>query len=204
VRKIVAALLVIALVAVVAVAMPRQKDERAYYFSVRSFVLMQRAADWPGGGVLVVGDSLSEMSAPATLCGLPVFNAGISGSRVSDWGNLAPELVRLVRPRLVVIALGTNDARRSLRFDASQWQRHYSRIVRPGFILVAPPAVEPGKQYGTGYYDPARLANISAMIDRLPNPIAKPGELPTLDGVHPNESGRAAWVAAVERSCPTS
>lgn len=181
----------------------RKQDSRAYYFSIRSQVLRARAEDAEAGSALLIGDSITEMSPLITLCGRPVFNAGISGSGVEEWTRLAPELIRTLRPSLVVVALGVNDTQRAEPFDAGQWAEHYHQLLssyRGPRILLAPLPVEAGKRYGTDYYDPARIEELRRIVIREGG-IAIP-LVPTSDGVHPSQAGRLVWAAGLADACP--
>jgi hypothetical protein len=61
---------------------------------------------------VVIGDSLVESATfSSTLCGLPVVNAGLAGSRASDVLRLLDEMSRIgISPALIVISVGINNA----------------------------------------------------------------------------------------------
>src|SRR6478752_5252598 len=93
------------------------------------------------GQALLIGDSLTEMASVPSLCGLQVQNAGIAGAQVVDWLPLAPKLIAASKPRIVVIALGTNEA--FAKFDGKVWARDYRKLLDAAqgaqVILVPPP-----------------------------------------------------------------
>jgi lysophospholipase L1-like esterase len=65
-----------------------------------------------GPFIVIIGDSLTQNAhLPAFVCGIPLINAGISGSRASTFIPFAEEMAaRQLSPALVVVALGINDA----------------------------------------------------------------------------------------------
>jgi len=149
----------------------------------------------PTQGVLLIGDSITQQQDISSLCGLPVINAGIAGSKVEDWTSLAPELVRRLKPKIVIYALGVNDADRNLAFDADAWKNTYDAIRRGGFILGVLPVQNPD----------ISNARISAMNSRLSR---EPGFIPpfptqglTRDGVHLNSAGKDRWEKQVQVVC---
>src|SRR6266566_778552 len=72
-----------------------------------------------GPFVVILGDSLTQDARlPASVCGMPLINAGIGGSRASTFIPFAEEMTaRQFAPTLVVVALGINDAISAYRSD---------------------------------------------------------------------------------------
>ncbi len=69
--------------------------------------------------IVIIGDSLTQNARlPASVCGIPLINAGIGGSRASTFIPFAEEMTaRQFSPALIVIALGINDAVLAYRTD---------------------------------------------------------------------------------------
>jgi lysophospholipase L1-like esterase len=101
--------------------------------------------------VLLIGDSIAERIRMKTIYGLPVFNAGAAGAFLADWKDATPRLARTLRPRIVIIALGTNDGLRNWKFSPEQWQATYQEIVQgtpaAAHILVPPPSSTNARLY---------------------------------------------------------
>ena len=153
------------------------------------------------GGALLVGDSITREQQIERLCGLPVFNAGISGTGVSDWIDLAPLLVRKVQPQLVVYALGVNDALNQRTFDVAQWAdayRHVRAAKAPRVIVLGPLDVEnDGAERVTN-----RIAAMNAALSGEAGYV-RPFDVRglTRDGLHLNERGKIRWVERVQAAC---
>lgn len=101
----------------------------------------------PGGGVLLLGDSMIAGSLGATLeqtlarsSGLPVTRAaqigtGLARPDVYDWMKVVPGLLQRERPRFVVVSLGANDAtnlregEEQLDYGEPRWRQAYAARV---------------------------------------------------------------------------
>jgi len=186
-------------------------NDSAAYVRRRPVVLLDQAKSYQHGGVLVIGDSISERSGISTLCGLPVFNAGISSARTKDLADLTPKLVAEIKPTLVFIALGTNDANAARPTAIDEWQKQYEALVRSvgrvPVVLAAAPMIERGKERSS-QFDTRRIA---AMNARLPSIAARFGAVfvtaaptSTMDGVHPDTAGAETWRGNLARGCPTN
>jgi lysophospholipase L1-like esterase len=150
----------------------------------------------PTGAALIIGDSITQQQEISSLCGLPVVNAGIASSRVEDWTSLAPEVVRKLKPKIVIYALGINDARTHFPFNADQWARTYSKLRRGGFIL----GVLPVQNHPT--ISNERIAEMNARLSREPGFIPPfPTDDLTRDGVHLNLAGKRRWERQVQMVC---
>jgi lysophospholipase L1-like esterase len=175
---------------------------------LRQMTRVAEAAAVEKGHTLVIGDSIAEASAPATLCGDTVFNAAIGGTGVRDWLAEGRRLTRIVDPRRVVVSLGVNDA--NVRFGATdQWNERFDALVRTvgsgrEVIVVAPLPVQP---FGKGpSFSETRMADMRQHLAALSGlsvavvPPRRTDGLTVADGVHPNAAGRRAWAQALERS----
>lgn len=176
------------------------------YVNHRFEVLRMKAVDAPKGQALLIGDSLTDTQNMNTVCGLQVFNGGVSGSGVADWTSHASPLVTALEPRLVVVALGTNDAIPGIWKDIAQWDASYGQLLRRlsdrHLILVAPPPLDGASDVRDG----AALEQIRTRILSLAAPtrsIAAPSfSGRTDDHIHPDQGGRRAWREAIEGACP--
>lgn len=107
----------------------------------------QLIAEPPGGGVLLLGDSMIAGSLGATLertlsrsAGLRVTRAaqlgtGLARPDVYDWMKVVPALLQRERPRFVVVSLGANDATNlrdgdvQLDYGEPRWRQVYAARV---------------------------------------------------------------------------
>ncbi|WP_404336842.1 SGNH/GDSL hydrolase family protein [Sphingomonas sp. MMS12-HWE2-04] len=176
---------------------------------VRSAAILRQAESFPDGGIFLIGDSITEFAYVPLLCGRPVLNAGLGGSRVTEWQGLVPKLLADAKPSLVIFALGVNDARRTTLAKPDAWQRDYARLVeqvhgaRVAIMGIQP--IEPDKRIGPGF-DPALVAQLNAKAQAVAGAthavfIAPPASPQTSDGVHLNEAGRRAWVQRLAAAC---
>ena len=101
----------------------------------------------PGGGVLLIGDSMIAGSLGATLervlgrsSGLRVTRAaqlgtGLARPDVYDWMKVVPPLLQRERPRFVVVSLGANDAtnlregEEQVDYGEPRWRQVYAARV---------------------------------------------------------------------------
>ncbi len=101
----------------------------------------------PGGGVLLLGDSMIAGSLGATLerilarsSGLRVTRAaqlgtGLARPDVYDWMKVVPALLKRERPRFVVVSLGANDAtnlregEEQVDYGEPRWRQVYAARV---------------------------------------------------------------------------
>lgn len=176
------------------------------YMPTRLLILAAQAESFPAEQILIIGDSVTEMSAPNTLCGMRVLNAGVSGATVKQWRPFAQAIVAKARPRIVVLALGTNDAKRSEEFDLPLWKNDYAdlaRAVRATWV-VPPPTITPGEQ-AESIIDRSRLNEIAAAVSGSGIHAVDRSDLErsASDGIHPDQTGRERWVANLERVCST-
>lgn len=149
-------------------------SQEDYHRFARMQAILAQAQQMPNGGVLVIGDSITEMVRFDRLCGLPALNAGIGWSTSRDWVPDAPKVIRAVHPSIVVLAVGTN--------DGGDWHDDYRRLAKLSTFAVVPS-------------DPARAAFVRSIIRAVPAPTS------TVDGKHPDAAGAKQWIAAVEQGC---
>jgi lysophospholipase L1-like esterase len=163
--------------------------------------------------IIVLGDSIVEASTlPRVLCGHPVVNAGLSGaSTTSDLGTWLLEALDGKQATSIVVSLGTNDALAAVQ-SRQQFETSYSALLAQlskatthVVVLGIPPVDAVGRvtvemqaeamRWIDDYNSvlPGLAAKSGATFVALP-PMPKPH---TIDGVHMNAAGNAAWENAV-------
>ncbi len=168
--------------------------------------------------VILVGDSIVEASTlPRAICGHPIVNAGLNGaSTASDLGTWLIEALDGRRAAAIVVSLGTNDAltgRSTQAFETS-----YLALLgelqglTDHLAVLAVPAIEVQGRV-TAEVQAAAMKGINAFNILLPALAAKgravfialpPMQKPhTIDGVHLNAAGYAAWDEAILQGVST-
>lgn len=139
-------------------------------------VILGRAEDFPAGGALLIGDSTAELLYLPELCGLPVFNAGISGARADQILPIAEPLMDRLKPALVVVMAGAND-----KEQGDPWENDLVALTPEGAIVVdVPPAL--AARHGW------------RLIEPLPAAMLR-------DGIHANAIGRAELKRRFAAAC---
>ena len=177
--------------------------------------------------VACVGDSITQASGyPAKLqllLGTNYFvgNFGVSGSTVSlnstkpYMNQTAFQKAEKFKPEVVVIMLGTNDARTDLSQYNKTFEAAYSQLVSSFqnlesnpqiFVVDSPPIFTDNPDYNNTYL----VNNVLPQIDNLANDL----NLPTIDvynafanhsdyfmdGIHPNSEGTALIASEVDNA----
>lgn len=171
--------------------------EEEHYVPRRGWILTETAQRTPDGGVLMIGDSLTERSGFATHCGMPVFNAGVSMAKAQDMRWAARTLAEELTPDLTVVALGTNDV--LMETPIADFRREMTEMLaelpKP-MTLVSVPELPENKDAAQPYN--AVIAELARQPGiKLVEPIA----YETSDGVHQSPAGAQTWRAAIEASC---
>lgn len=166
----------------------------------RRHEVIREAQTFPAGQALLIGDSITQAMSISELCGLKVLNAGIISTRVEDWTRLAPYLVAKTRPRIVVYALGVNDADDLIKFDPGTWARTYGRLRAPGGYVMGVWPIEPLKNPA---FLPARVAAMNRLLANQRGYIEPDSGNFTRDGVHLTRSGKRLWRQRLETICLT-
>lgn len=165
--------------------------------------------------IIVIGDSIVEASTlPQSVCGHPIVNAGLSGaSTASDLGSwLATAFSGRQQAALIVLSLGINDALASTPKSKQDFGDRYGALLTAlskmtshlATLEISP--VEPQGRMTPGLRDDA-MKTINDYNSLLPDLAKRNGAafvaLPampmhhTLDGIHLNADGYAAWDKAV-------
>jgi len=155
--------------------------------------------------VIVLGDSIVQGAPlPKWICGHAVVNAGVVGAAVGYFERHAAELLGSSRPKLIVFAVGINNAS---PIAGKQFQSHYEKTVAwlsqtaPVAIATITPvrsgnasALYDGKLVPS-FNDVIRATpNVKAVID-LNEPLS--GANLTTDGIHLGAEGYALWTKAM-------
>lgn len=103
------------------------------HWKSRYMTILFQARQIGAGGILIYGDSNSEMlfSGDAPQIGCMVINAGIGGARIKQLADFAPMLAGASQPKTVHIMAGTNNLRQA---DDSpehmSFEGDFSRMLR--------------------------------------------------------------------------
>ena len=175
----------------------------------RHAVILAEATLSPSGGTVVLGDSIVEQSTISRDCG--ALNAGVGSATVAETLAFAPGVLAAAKPAKVLLAVGVNDAKAGMRTPLPEFRSKYDALTSLlGNRLVAIVAInptEPGKK-NSARIDLDRVAAENAiiagvaearMIPFIPPPRSVIGS--TIDGVHPNVAGKAAWIARLGPIC---
>lgn len=191
-------------------AAPDPNDDKITRDQATASIISQQQI-FTKNAVVVLGDSIVARSGVYQLCGQPALRAGIPGARLRDWSVLGPDVFAHVRPRLVVFALGINDAAAAFKTDPDRWEADYRALVdaalpaKVAFLSIMPvdSSLADGAWVDLASRDVlnARLAKIArdtggVLIDALPSADGL-----TLDGVHFNEVGQGKWAERLAEAC---
>jgi lysophospholipase L1-like esterase len=157
-----------------------------------------------GPFIVIIGDSLTQNARlPASVCGIPLINAGIGGSRASTFIPFAEEMTaRQLSPALIVIALGINDAVLGTDFRAT-----YRLLIDS--LPKSPIALTTLAPIDTNFpvakmLNPSTIKSIDAAIIEIAAsrgaPIIDLGAIVGIesrDGIHPTESTYHLWITVI-------
>ena len=163
-----------------------QVNHHAYY---REFVIRSELADVQNP-ILVVGDSIVERAEfPAQIGGRSVVNAGISGSKIEDFYEIAPALIG-ARPSFVVIVLGTNNTAESIRATYPILLRQL-KAAYPNMLAVGVTPQLDADAKNAAIKTVATNEGIRFFEVSLPNGSTLP------DHIHLNADGYRSWTPAI-------
>ena len=159
-----------------------------------------------GAFIVIIGDSLTQNARlPASVCGTPLINAGIGGSRASTFIPFAEEMTaRQLSPALIVIALGINDAVLAYRTD---FRATYGLLIDS--LPKSPIALATLAPVDTNFpvakmLNPSTIKSIDAAIIEIAAsrgaPIIDLGAIVGIesrDGIHPTESTYHHWIKVI-------
>jgi len=175
------------------------------------FFAVQAAIRNVPNAVIIFGDSIVQGAVlPSEVCGLPLVNAGVRGAGIGYFLRHSAQLLGSSRPKLIVLAVGMNNAatkeRRQVDFK-NRYERVVATLASKAPVVVA--TVTPIKE---GYfvskfgYDPQVVPALNRTILTAPNTRAVidlnaplSGANYSIDGVHLNAAGYELWTGAVLR-----
>lgn len=137
------------------------------------WVNLQRAEDFPKGGVLLIGDSTAHRLHLPTLCGLPVFNAGMSGAKVEEIAPSIAPLTAKLRPAAVIVSMGQN--------NEGDWDNRLLEVLPPRAYVIGVYARDNRRLEARGRYIPPFTTSA--------------------DGVHADAAGRREIKANLLKIC---
>ena len=146
------------------------------------------AARSGGPAYLIIGDSLTEIGSWPIMCGLVPVPAGISRARSDTWLPHAKAIADILKPEVVVLALGTNDVLTQDRLGP------YEQLASSlsDYRLVAVPI----HGMPSAREDPVREANRG--ITKAVAHTASTIDAITTDGIHLTREDYARWFGAIE------
>jgi lysophospholipase L1-like esterase len=197
---------------------PPAPARAAYEPSGNAFfdAVLERAAAVGSCEVLVVGDSLVE-GLHGKYSDTDIFAAGVRGAGTADWLAYAPLLLRVVKPKTVILALGVNDSPRLRPDGLPDFLQRYEEVCRllsEGGAKLAVSTMLPVRRAkskrgrAANRIDPAMLRRMNAGIVRIADAggygvihsfaaVADgAGMLPqplTFDGIHLTKAGYTLW-----------
>lgn len=201
--------------------MTSQPNPFAPHWLIRDIVIGSHLSAAGPGGLLFVGDSIVEGFYWNRIGPLAVLNAGYSGIWSEALEPKVPRLLEAARPRIAVLLVGTNDAKKGCsESDLDAVARHFERIVRHSeahgvpFVVMTPPPVEPGRRL-TSFYSAVAMASLSRRIVKIAeehgagvidmhkafsheNGEARAGM--TVDGIHLSSGGYRLMHDMLERT----
>lgn len=188
------------------------------YADTRRLVILAHAHQ-ANDPVMILGDSIVDMADLPELCGGSVLNAGVAGARTAAIDKLSSELLAIRHPKLVIVAVGLNDAHHSAKTTDAEFLTQYRAIVARARMAGADvrattiPPVGPSSIGRAGEFDRARIVSLNALIRQIGVPIldinkamagpdgVEPAAF-TDDGVHPNAKGYGVWKQVMAQACP--
>lgn len=174
-----------------------------------------------GGGVILIGDSLTDGLWLPEIKGMQVFNAGIGSNNLDGALQYGVQLAKESGAKVAVVCIGVNDASRHQDFSVSEWARRYERLLSEltgaGIKVYASTIlpVESGKGLGDAFFDPERIRQMNdaireiaeqrsiSLIDSNAAFAGPDGAMPkgmTVDGVHLSLPAYDKWRALLIKS----
>jgi lysophospholipase L1-like esterase len=150
-----------------------QPNPFAPHWLIRDIVISSHKAAVGPGGLLFVGDSIVEGFYWNRMGALPVLNAGYSGIWAEALEPRVPLLLNSAEPRIAVLLVGTNDAKKDSTESALDGvAEHFERIVghfadaQVPVVVLTPPPIEQAKRL-TNFYSPDAMASLSRRIVQI-------------------------------------
>ncbi|MFH6782334.1 MULTISPECIES: SGNH/GDSL hydrolase family protein [Methylobacterium] len=146
----------------------------AAFREARAFAVSGLLQQVDGPYALLLGDSQIERLYLPTLCGGPVVNAAIAGTRISGLRAVAGWIALPRPPETIVVTIGTNDLTQRQRSHPAQAAAHFRDEARALFAELAPrarhvvataiPPFDAARSGVTRFYDAAAAPTYSAIL----------------------------------------
>lgn len=146
----------------------------AAFREARAFAVSGLLQQVEGPYALLLGDSQIERLYLPSLCGHPVVNAAIAGTRISGLRAVAGWIALPRPPETIVVTIGTNDLTLRQRGDRSDATERFRAEARALFAELAPrarrvvatavPPLDAGRPGVTKFYDTAAAPTYSAIL----------------------------------------
>ena len=137
---------------------------------------------------LVIGDSTTEVGRWPEICGLEPLPAGISGAQTETWLAHARLLADKVKPKVIVLALGTNDL-----LTAGQLGPYEQLVASLGDFELVAVLVHEMPEVPRAVIEVANQ-RISKAVRRTTRPITAA----TTDGIHLTSDDYRSWMTEIE------
>ncbi|WKL57227.1 GDSL-type esterase/lipase family protein [Asticcacaulis sp. ZE23SCel15] len=177
------------------------------HFKQRVKAVVSQAGQMPND-TLIIGDSLTEFARLDTLCGGTVLNAGISSATIQDTARWSNDLIAAAKPKRIVFALGTNNAKQSetvtpVAVVMAAYATMIDQAKGHDLYIATLPAISPDREG----FNAAHIAKLNDSIRAL---AAQKGialidldrQLPMTDGVHLTPEGYTFWRKQMNTACP--
>ena len=171
----------------------------------RFFAVQAAIRNAPENPVIIFGDSIVQgAELPSKVCGLPLVNAGVRGAGIGYVLRHAAQLLGSSNPKLIVLAVGINNAAAKERREVGFKNRCQQTVA--SLASIAPVVAATVTPIREGYfvssfgYDPQIVPALNRTILATPNmravidlnaPLS--AENFTMDGVHLNPAGYTLW-----------
>lgn len=176
-KKFIASLCVCAILALAFVAGVKYANReyitkaKTSYMLTRQTMLLRQAEQAAPVDTVIIGDSIVD-GMYLGKAGGNIFLAGIGGSGVGDWLTFAPKLAQVLDAKLLIIALGVNDAVKGL-VDTKHFYADYSKLclslreqgTKLALASILP--VEQGKIFGDEIFDSKAIREFNLIIEEL-------------------------------------
>lgn len=131
------------------------------------------------GGVLMIGDSITEQFWWTTIAGQRIVNAGQGGAGIDEAIIVADEMLPVAKPKVVALMIGVNDCVRGAEANPTAWGVKYRMLLAkihaagavPVPVNILPVEQNPALGLGVNYFNTDCIAALnsqwySAIIDR--------------------------------------
>ncbi len=198
---------------------PQRHPNSLDYKSAREFAILSQVAEIDHPVTLMLGDSITELAYLPSVCDGAIFNSGVGGATLATISDLAPRIIKLVRPSAIIIAIGTNDANWSAKTAPDAFASQYKALIdefRATGAKVYAATIPPIARKGESIIDPTHIVKLNRIIESVAKATSTPliefysgmqpldGFLPddlTIDGVHLSPAGYSRWLRTLSSAC---